>query len=166
MCVQSAVTNICQATNKQLFQLVEWAKHIPHFTTLPLTDQVLLLRAGNVIKLVCINGQELWPICHVYVWISSNNIHHKSVLRLMKFNCNSILDTERPTMCLVVISSSKLYMMHYNHHVLLWNKFFFVSKISITLLDIAQTCLPILLHVYNWQLILIFMIDTWCIFCL
>lgn len=43
---ESAVTNICQATNKQLFQLVEWAKHIPHFTSLPLTDQVLLLRAG------------------------------------------------------------------------------------------------------------------------
>nr|CAH69897.1 retinoid X receptor [Blattella germanica] len=43
---ESAVTNICQATNKQLFQLVEWAKHIPHFTTLPLSDQVLLLRAG------------------------------------------------------------------------------------------------------------------------
>nr|CAH69898.1 retinoid X receptor [Blattella germanica] len=43
---KSAVTNICQATNKQLFQLVEWAKHIPHFTTLPLSDQVLLLRAG------------------------------------------------------------------------------------------------------------------------
>ncbi|XP_069698585.1 retinoic acid receptor RXR-alpha-B isoform X3 [Periplaneta americana] len=43
---ESAVTNICQATNKQLFQLVEWAKHIPHFTSLPLSDQVLLLRAG------------------------------------------------------------------------------------------------------------------------
>ncbi|XP_069698584.1 retinoic acid receptor RXR-alpha-B isoform X2 [Periplaneta americana] len=43
---KSAVTNICQATNKQLFQLVEWAKHIPHFTSLPLSDQVLLLRAG------------------------------------------------------------------------------------------------------------------------
>lgn len=43
---ESAVTNICQATNKQLFQLVEWAKHIPHFTSLPLGDQVLLLRAG------------------------------------------------------------------------------------------------------------------------
>lgn len=40
------MTNICQATNKQLFQLVDWAKHIPHFTSLPLQDQVLLLRAG------------------------------------------------------------------------------------------------------------------------
>jgi len=77
MCVQSAVTNICQATNKQLFQLVEWAKHIPHFTSLPLTDQVLLLRAGNVINLVCVNGQELKLTCHVYKWTSSHNIHHK-----------------------------------------------------------------------------------------
>jgi hypothetical protein len=42
----SAMTNICQATDKQLFQLVEWAKHIPHFTELPLDDQVVLLRAG------------------------------------------------------------------------------------------------------------------------
>lgn len=44
--LENAVTNICQATNKQLYQLVEWAKHIPHFTGLPVMDQVLLLRAG------------------------------------------------------------------------------------------------------------------------
>lgn len=43
---QNPVTNICIATNKQLLQLVEWAKHIPHFTSLPLQDQVALLRAG------------------------------------------------------------------------------------------------------------------------
>uniref|UniRef100_A0A0C9QI16 Nuclear receptor subfamily 2 group B member 4 n=1 Tax=Fopius arisanus TaxID=64838 RepID=A0A0C9QI16_9HYME len=42
----NALSSICNATNKQLFQLVEWAKHIPHFTSLPLEDQVLLLRAG------------------------------------------------------------------------------------------------------------------------
>ena len=42
----AAMANICQATDKQLFQLVEWAKHIPHFTELPLDDQVVLLRAG------------------------------------------------------------------------------------------------------------------------
>ncbi|XP_077986042.1 retinoic acid receptor RXR-alpha-B-like isoform X2 [Glandiceps talaboti] len=40
------VTNICQAADKQLFTLVEWAKRIPHFTELPLDDQVILLRAG------------------------------------------------------------------------------------------------------------------------
>ncbi|XP_064217678.1 retinoic acid receptor RXR-alpha-like [Aotus nancymaae] len=40
------VTNICQAANKQLFTLVEWAKRIPHFSELPLDDQVILLRAG------------------------------------------------------------------------------------------------------------------------
>ncbi|XP_053597436.1 retinoic acid receptor RXR-alpha-B isoform X2 [Microplitis mediator] len=43
---ENAVSSICTATNKQLFQLVEWAKHIPHFTSLPIEDQVLLLRAG------------------------------------------------------------------------------------------------------------------------
>lgn len=40
------VTNICHAADKQLFSLVDWAKRIPHFTELPLEDQVLLLRAG------------------------------------------------------------------------------------------------------------------------
>ncbi|XP_017347076.2 retinoic acid receptor RXR-gamma-A isoform X1 [Ictalurus punctatus] len=40
------VTNICQAADKQLFTLVEWAKLIPHFSQLPLDDQVILLRAG------------------------------------------------------------------------------------------------------------------------
>ncbi|XP_060754145.1 retinoic acid receptor RXR-gamma-A isoform X2 [Neoarius graeffei] len=40
------VTNICQAADKQLFTLVEWAKRIPHFSQLPLDDQVILLRAG------------------------------------------------------------------------------------------------------------------------
>lgn len=40
------VTNICQAADRQLYQLVEWAKHIPHFTELPLEDQMVLLKAG------------------------------------------------------------------------------------------------------------------------
>ncbi|KAM6993442.1 retinoic acid receptor RXR-beta-like [Passerculus sandwichensis] len=39
------VTNICQAADKQLFTLVEWAKRVPHFSGLPLDDQVILLRA-------------------------------------------------------------------------------------------------------------------------
>ncbi|XP_062340336.1 retinoic acid receptor RXR-alpha-B-like, partial [Osmerus eperlanus] len=41
------VTNICQAADKQLFTLVEWAKRIPHFSQLALDDQVILLRAGQ-----------------------------------------------------------------------------------------------------------------------
>lgn len=40
------VTNICQAADRQLFTLVEWAKRIPRFSGLPLDDQVILLRAG------------------------------------------------------------------------------------------------------------------------
>ena len=40
------VSNICQAADRQLYQLVEWAKHIPHFTELPVYDQVVLLKAG------------------------------------------------------------------------------------------------------------------------
>lgn len=41
------MTNICQAADKQLFTLVEWAKRIPHFSELTLDDQVILLRAGT-----------------------------------------------------------------------------------------------------------------------
>nr|QJG66093.1 retinoid X receptor [Phoronopsis californica] len=43
---KDAVTNICQAADKQLFTLVEWAKRVPHFNELPLEDKVILLRAG------------------------------------------------------------------------------------------------------------------------
>ncbi|TNN45440.1 Retinoic acid receptor RXR-alpha-A [Liparis tanakae] len=43
------VTNICQAADKQLFTLVEWAKRIPHFSELPLDDQVILLRADGIL---------------------------------------------------------------------------------------------------------------------
>jgi len=34
------------AAEKQLTSLVEWAKRIPHFTELPMDDQVILLRGG------------------------------------------------------------------------------------------------------------------------
>ena len=40
------VTNICHAADRQLYQLVEWAKHIPHFTELPIEDQMVLLKYG------------------------------------------------------------------------------------------------------------------------
>ncbi|XP_011332373.1 retinoic acid receptor RXR isoform X3 [Ooceraea biroi] len=36
----------CKMEHQGNYELVAWAKHIPHFTSLPLEDQVLLLRAG------------------------------------------------------------------------------------------------------------------------
>jgi retinoid X receptor alpha len=44
--IHDPVSNICQAADRQLYQLVEWAKHIPHFVELPVEDQVVLLKAG------------------------------------------------------------------------------------------------------------------------
>ena len=41
------MSDICTAADKQLFQLVEWAKHVPHFTDLSLNDRVTLLRTGK-----------------------------------------------------------------------------------------------------------------------
>jgi hypothetical protein len=42
----SISTNFGIVADKQLLQLVEWAKHIPHFSELPTDDQVRLLHAG------------------------------------------------------------------------------------------------------------------------
>lgn len=60
---KDAVTNICQAADKQLITLVEWAKRIPHFVELPLEDQVILLRAGipsTIIMSTIYNEQDKW----------------------------------------------------------------------------------------------------------
>ena len=53
------MANICQAADKQLFTLVEWAKRIPHFQELPIEDQVILLRSGNVIQNIASGGPAL-----------------------------------------------------------------------------------------------------------
>lgn len=49
---QDVVSNICQAADRHLVQLVEWAKHIPHFTDLPIEDQVVLLKAGGSLVII------------------------------------------------------------------------------------------------------------------
>lgn len=43
---EEPVTSILQAADRQIYQLVEWAKHIPHFTDLPVEDQTVLLKTG------------------------------------------------------------------------------------------------------------------------
>ena len=62
---------ICKATDTQLLQLVEWAKHIPHFTELPLDDQVFLLRAGKLVLplvSVCTNTTSLHLVLNQLGW--------------------------------------------------------------------------------------------------
>jgi len=39
-------SSVYQAAEKQIFALIEWVKHIPHFSELQLDDQVTLMRAG------------------------------------------------------------------------------------------------------------------------
>ncbi|XP_076352018.1 retinoic acid receptor RXR-alpha-B-like isoform X3 [Tachypleus tridentatus] len=54
------LANICKAADCQLHQLVEWAKHIPHFTELPLEDQVLLLKTGwNELLIAAISHRSI-----------------------------------------------------------------------------------------------------------
>ncbi|KAH8294434.1 hypothetical protein KR018_000195 [Drosophila ironensis] len=43
---KGAVSALCQVVNKQLYQMVEYARMMPHFAQLPLDDQVILLKAG------------------------------------------------------------------------------------------------------------------------
>ncbi len=53
--------DICQAADKQLFQLVEWAKHVPHFNELCLSDRVTVLRGGETLFVLYFkNGQ--WAV--------------------------------------------------------------------------------------------------------
>lgn len=40
------VSDVNQAISRQLYQLIEWAKHLPNFIGLPLNDQVALLKSG------------------------------------------------------------------------------------------------------------------------
>ncbi|XP_055382463.1 protein ultraspiracle isoform X2 [Condylostylus longicornis] len=43
---RGAVSHLCQMVNKQLYQMVEYARRMPYFSKLQLDDQVLLLKAG------------------------------------------------------------------------------------------------------------------------
>ncbi|XP_061392871.1 protein ultraspiracle [Musca vetustissima] len=43
---KGAVSHLCQMVNKQLFQMVEYARRTPHFTHLQREDQIMLLKAG------------------------------------------------------------------------------------------------------------------------
>ncbi|KAG8180005.1 hypothetical protein JTE90_020960 [Oedothorax gibbosus] len=43
---ETDASNICQVSDQQLVQLIDWAKHIPHFNNLPLEDRTILLKAG------------------------------------------------------------------------------------------------------------------------
>nr|QOE77677.1 ultraspiracle isoform A [Sitodiplosis mosellana] len=43
---KGAVSHLCQMVNKQLYQLIEYARRTPHFAQLQREDQITLLRAG------------------------------------------------------------------------------------------------------------------------
>jgi len=49
-----SVDVVYQAMDRQLMALVDWAKHIPHFTDLLLEDQVTLLRVGGSDTELCL----------------------------------------------------------------------------------------------------------------
>lgn len=43
---KGAVSHLCQMVNKQLYQMVDYARRMPHFAQLQKEDQVMLLKAG------------------------------------------------------------------------------------------------------------------------
>lgn len=44
--IKGVVSHLCQMVNKQLFQLIDYARRTPHFAQLQREDQITLLRAG------------------------------------------------------------------------------------------------------------------------
>lgn len=89
-----AVTNICQTADKQLFALVEWAKRIPHFSELPLDDQVILLRAGTTERLLKWNAASV-DICRLVAAskksVKNNSlVAYKRIQRLLRRTHHSI----------------------------------------------------------------------------
>jgi len=51
-----------QAMDRQLMALVDWAKHIPHFTDLSLEDQVTLLRVGRFPALNFLDSASVFSV--------------------------------------------------------------------------------------------------------
>ena len=43
-----------QAADRQIYAIVDWAKRIPHFTELPIDDQVCMLRAGRCCEILLV----------------------------------------------------------------------------------------------------------------
>ncbi|KAM4637198.1 LOW QUALITY PROTEIN: retinoic acid receptor RXR-beta [Amazona ochrocephala] len=72
------VTNICQAADKQLFTLVEWAKRVPRFCQLPLDDQVILLRAGWNELLIASFSHRSIPIQDGILLATGLHVHRNS----------------------------------------------------------------------------------------
>jgi len=83
------VTNICQTADKQLFALVEWAKRIPHFSELPLDDQVILLRAGTMSKIIThyvqnrLRGVPLHPSLCLFYFTLLSRIVKEAIVRVL-----------------------------------------------------------------------------------
>lgn len=75
---ESPVANIFQAAEKQLFNLVEWAKRIPHFTKLSLDDQVTLLRAGWNELLIAGFSHRSIPVKDGILLASGIHVHRSS----------------------------------------------------------------------------------------
>lgn len=64
--LQGAVSHLCQMVNRQLYQLIEYARRTPHFAQLQREDQITLLRAGwNELLIATV----AWRSIEVYIHI-------------------------------------------------------------------------------------------------
>lgn len=69
---------MCQMVNKQLYQLVEYARRMPHFSQLQKEDQITLLRSGWNELLI---ASVAWRSIEVSILLVIEN--HKNVLNLI-----------------------------------------------------------------------------------
>lgn len=63
---KGAVSHICQMVNKQIYQLIDFARRLPHFLTLNREDQVCLVRCGwNELVIVWIKFIFFKSLCNL-----------------------------------------------------------------------------------------------------
>lgn len=77
---QGAVSHLCQMVNKQIYQLIDFARRLPHFTNLHRDDQVMLLRCGwNEMLIAAVAWRSMEVRYHILRCssVSENKILHQ-----------------------------------------------------------------------------------------
>jgi len=87
---------LCDAVDKHLLMLVEWARHLPPFMLLPLADQVSLLRSGQTTTTTHTHTSSmLTPVSQMPPQFSfsifpENLLFHVSHFDSLKFLCQML----------------------------------------------------------------------------
>ncbi|KAL0113666.1 hypothetical protein PUN28_012657 [Cardiocondyla obscurior] len=76
---ENTMSHLCNTSNYQIYQLIVWAKHIPHFTSLPVEDQAVLLKAGwNELQIAAFSYRSI-EMKDSIILSSGTTVHRNSV---------------------------------------------------------------------------------------